>query len=87
MKSIEASIMTVTEAYVKQLAEEAEGVKRQQRIARGCIAAGDVDRDLRALGRHIAGCARKGKSVHVPSMRVSEWGHVLRALELTRAMA
>jgi hypothetical protein len=25
--------------------------------------------------------------VRVPSMRGSEWGHVLRALELTRAMA
>jgi hypothetical protein len=84
MKSIEASIMTVTEAYVKQLAE---GVKRQQRIPRGNIASGEIDPTLRALGRHIAGCARKGKSVHVPPMRGSEWGHVLRALELTRAMA
>ncbi|EMF07200.1 hypothetical protein [Serratia marcescens] len=87
MKSIEASIMTVTDAYVKQLAEEAEGVKRQQRIARGDIAAADVDPDLWALGRHIVGCVRKGRSVRVPSMRGSEWGHVLRALELKRAMA
>ncbi|HGM5391975.1 hypothetical protein BSQ98_10365 [Serratia liquefaciens] len=85
--TIEVSIMTSTAAYVKQMADQDEAVKRQQRIARGDIAAADVDPDLRALGRHIAGCVRKGRSVRVPSMRGSEWGHVLRALELTRAMA
>nr|WP_262216154.1 hypothetical protein [Serratia ficaria] len=79
--------MTSTSAYVKQLAEGNEAAKRQQRITRGDIAAADIDPNLRALGRHIAGCARKGKSVHVPSMRGSEWGHVLRALELTRKIA
>ncbi|MFA1240865.1 hypothetical protein ACCC84_21390 [Serratia odorifera] len=82
--TIEASIMTLTDAYVKRM----DGaVKRQQRIARGDIAAADVDPDLRSLGRHIVGCVRKGKSVRVPPMRGSEWGHVLRALELTRALA
>lgn len=85
--TIEVSIMTLTTAYVKQLAEQDEAVKRQRRIARGDIAAADVDPDLRSFGRHIAGCVRKGKSVRVPSMRGSEWGHVLRALELTRALA
>lgn len=83
----EISIMTSTAAYVKQLTEQNEGAKRQRRIARGDIAAADVDPALREFGHHIAGCIRKGRSVHVPSMRVSEWGHVLRALELTRAMA
>ncbi|EKF67028.1 ydfB protein [Serratia plymuthica A30] len=83
----ENSIMTSTTAYVKQLAEGEEKAPRQQRIARGDIPAADVDPTLKALGRHIAGCARKGKSVRVPSMRCSEWGHVLRALELTRAIA
>jgi len=85
--TIEVSIMTSTAAYVKQRADQDEAVKRQQRIARGDIAAADVDPDLRALGRHIAGCVRKGRSVRVPSMRGSEWGHVLRALELRRAIA
>lgn len=85
--TIEVSIMTSTVAYVKQMAEQDEAVKRQRRIARGDIAAADVDPDLRSFGRHIAGCVRKGKSVRVPSMRGSEWGHVLRALELTRALA
>ncbi|EPC6177133.1 TPA: hypothetical protein ACNV4G_003341 [Serratia marcescens] len=85
--TIEVSIMTSTAAYVKQMADQDEAVKRQQRIARGDIAAADVDPDLRALGRHIAGCVRKGRSVRVPSMRGSEWGHVLRALELRRAIA
>nr|WP_241390464.1 hypothetical protein [Serratia proteamaculans]ULG15808.1 hypothetical protein 495p2_00056 [Serratia proteamaculans] len=85
--TIEVSIMTSTAAYVKQMAEQDEAVKRQQRIARGDIAAADVDPDLRALGRHIAGCVSKGRSVRVPSMRGSEWGHVLRALELRRAIA
>ncbi|HID8218929.1 TPA: hypothetical protein ACXIGW_003469 [Serratia marcescens] len=85
MKS-NVSIMTVTDEYVKRLQAECEQVKRQRRIARGDIAAADVDPDLRSFGRHIAGCVRKGKSVRVP-LRGSEWGHVLRALELTRAMA
>lgn len=87
MKSKDSSIMTVTDEYVKRLQAECEHVKRQRRIARGDIAAADVDPDLRSFGRHIAGCVRKGKPVRVPSMRGSEWGHVLRALELTRAMA
>lgn len=85
--TIEVSIMTSTAAYVKQMAGQDEAVKRQQRITRGDIAAADVDPDLRALGRHIAGCVRKGRSVRVPSMRGSEWGHVLRALELRRVIA
>ncbi|RLM11847.1 hypothetical protein BIY27_12195 [Gibbsiella quercinecans] len=78
------SMIKPTAAYVKQQADMA---RRQQRIVRGDIAPADVDPDLRALGRHIAVCARKGKPVHVPPMRGSEWGHVLRALELTRAIA
>lgn len=86
MKSTDPSIMTVTDEYVKRLRAESEHMKRQRRIARGDIAAAYVDPDLRSLGRHIAGCVRKGKS-RVPSMRGSEWGHVLRALELTWAMA
>lgn len=68
MKS-NVSIMTVTDEYVKRLQAECEQVKRQRRIARGDIAAADVDPDLRSFGRHIAGCVRKGKSVRVPSMR------------------
>jgi hypothetical protein len=37
------------------------------------------------LGRHIARCRRKGRSVRIPAMRGSEWGHVLRTLKLKRA--
>lgn len=82
----EIFIMTSTAASVKPLAGQDVVSKRPQRIVRGDIAVADLDPDLRALGRHIAGCVRKGKSVRVPSMRGSEWGHVLRALELRRAM-
>ncbi len=74
MKSTDPSIMTATDEYVKRLQAECEQVKRQRRIARGDIAAADVDPDLRSFGRHIAGCVRKGKPVRVPSMRGSEWG-------------
>lgn len=85
--NIEVSIIAPSALYVKQLAALNEPPKKQVRILRGEIAAGDVDPKMRALGRHIARCGRKGQSVRVPAMCGSEWGHVLRALELKRAFA
>ncbi|EPY4987462.1 hypothetical protein ACXDKJ_004773 [Klebsiella quasipneumoniae] len=60
-------------------------VKKQVRIKRGEIAPEALSTEMRALGRHIAKCRRKGRSVRIPAMRGSEWGQVLRTLELKRA--
>lgn len=54
MKS-NVSIMTVTDEYVKRLQAECEQVKRQRRIARGDIAAADVNPDRGGVyGHHPA---------------------------------
>lgn len=81
----EVSIVTPTSLYVQILEAENAPVKRQVRIKRGEIACAELSPEMRALGRHIAHCRRKGRSVRIPAMRGSEWGHVLRTLELKRA--
>jgi hypothetical protein len=40
---------------------------------------------LRAFGRHIARSHRKGRGVHIPAMKNTALGQVLRTLELKRA--
>lgn len=85
MQFSEASIVTPTALYVQICAVENQPVKRQVRIKRAEIAPEDLSTEMRALGRHIAKCRRKGHAVHIPAMRGSEWGQVLRTLELTRA--
>ena len=81
----EVSIVTPTALYVQMLEAENAPVKKQVRIKRDDIAADALSPEMRALGRHIVRCRRKGRSVRIPAMRGSEWGHVLRTLELTRA--
>jgi len=80
-----ASIVTPTALYVQMLEAENAPVKKQVRIKRGEIAPEALSTEMRALGRHIAKCRRKGRSVRIPAMRGSEWGQVLRTLELKRA--
>ena len=60
-------------------------VKKQVRIKRSDIDRDDISAEMRALGRHIAHCRKKGRAVRIPAMRGSEWGQVLRTLELKRA--
>lgn len=81
----EVSIVTPTALYVQICEAENAPAKKQVRIKRGEIARSELNPEMRALGRHIAHCRKKGRSVRIPAMRVSEWGHVLRTLELTRA--
>ena len=80
-----ASIVTPTALYVQMLEAENAPVKKQVRIKRSDIDRYDISAEMRALGRHIAHCRKKGRSVRIPAMRVSEWGQVLRTLELKRA--
>lgn len=80
-----ASIVTPTVSYVQICAAEKQPPKKQVRIKRGVIAPETLSPEMRALGRHIARCLKKGCAVRIPAMRGSEWGQVLRTLELTRA--
>ena len=80
-----ASIVTPTALYVHMPEAENTPVKKQVRIKRSDIDRNDISAEMRALGRHIAKCRRKGRAVRIPAMRGSEWGQVLRTLELKRA--
>lgn len=85
MQFSEVSIVTPTALYVQILEAEKQKPKKQMRIRRGVIAHEALSPEMRALGRHIAKCLKKGQTVRIPAMRGSEWGQVLRTLELTRA--
>lgn len=80
-----ASIVTPTALYVQICEAENQPPKKQVRIKRSDIDRDDISTEMRALGRHIAKCRRKGRSVRIPAMRGSEWGQMLRTLELKRA--
>jgi hypothetical protein len=85
MQFSEVSIVTPTALYVQMLEAENAPVKRQVRIKRSDIDRDEISAEMRALARHIAHCRKKGRSVRIPAMRGSEWGHLLRTLELKRA--
>lgn len=80
-----ASIVTPTALYVQVLEAEYAPVKKQVRIRHSDIDHDEISAEMRALGRHIAHCRKKGRAVRIPAMRGSEWGQVLRTLELKRA--
>lgn len=80
-----ASIVTPTALYVQICAAENQPARKQVRIKRAEIAPEDLSPEMRALGRHIAKCRKKGRAVRIPAMRGSEWGQVLRTLEMKRA--
>ena len=80
-----ASIITSTALYVQICEAENQPPKKQVRIKRGDIAPEALSTEMRSLGRHIAKCCKKGRAVRIPAMRGSEWGQVLRTLELRRA--
>nr|WP_172689095.1 hypothetical protein [Enterobacter cloacae]AQX35213.1 hypothetical protein PIMI6_00570 [Enterobacter cloacae] len=80
-----ASIVTPTALYVQICEADNQPPKKQVRIKHSDIDRDDISTEMRALWRHIAKCRRKGRSVRIPAMRGSEWGQVLRTLELKRA--
>ena len=85
MQFSEVSIVTPTALYVQICAAENQPVKKQMRIKRGTIASEALSSEMKGLGRHIARSLKKGRPVRIPAMRGSEWGQVLRTLELKRA--
>lgn len=76
---IEVSIIAPCVPYVKQ--------NPQKRLVREALPPQAITPALKAFGRHIAKQQRRRQSVRVPAMRGSEWGQLLRALELKRALA
>lgn len=87
MQFSEVSIVTPTALYVQICEAENQPPKKQVRIKRGEIAPEALSTEMRALGRHIAKCRKKGRSVRIPAMCGNEWGQVLRTLELKRAFS
>lgn len=85
MQFSEVSIVTPTALYVQMIEAENAPVKKQVRIKRSDIDRDDISAEMRALGRHIAKCCKKGRALRIPAMRESERGQMLRTLELTRA--
>ena len=56
--------------------------RRHPRFRREDIPAPEIDPVLKAFGRHIA---RSFRGVHIPAMKNTAFGQVLRTLELKRA--
>lgn len=75
----EVSIITFSAPYVKQ--------KPQKRFVRESLSPQVITPALKSFERHIAKQQRRRQSVRVPVMCGSEWGQLLRALELKRAFA
>jgi len=78
MKS-EVTIIAPCAAHVKQ--------KQQKRVYHGDISPQAIAPALKSFGRHIVKQQRRRQSVRIPAMRGSDWGQLLRALELKRAFA
>ncbi|EPI6868412.1 TPA: hypothetical protein ACQ8M3_003998 [Escherichia coli] len=59
--------------------------RRHPRFRREDIPAPGIDPVLKAFGRHIARSFHRGRGVHIPAMKNTAFGQVLRTLELKRA--
>ncbi|MCE6966376.1 hypothetical protein K6W81_21230 [Enterobacter sp. MW07] len=80
MQFSEVSIVTSS-----ALSVQSPATRKHPRQSRDDIPGAEVDPTLRAFGRHIAHCLKKKRPVRIPAMCGSDWGHVLRTLELKRA--
>ncbi|GDD91214.1 hypothetical protein [Escherichia coli] len=82
------SIIFATAEYVKRLREEClrenKPLHLHTRFRRQELAPDEINPDVLAMGGHIARRCSEQKRVRIPAMKVSEWGHLLRALEIER---
>ncbi len=60
--------------------------RRHPRFRREDIPTPEIDPVLKAFGRHIARSFHRGRGVHIPAMKNTAFGQVLRTLELKRAL-
>lgn len=79
-----ATILAPSAVYVQQLHAANEKRKPQTRILRADLTPEELDPQMADFSSLIADCCEKGRSIRVPAMCGSQWGHVLRALELKR---
>ena len=83
------SIICATAEYVKRLREEClrenKPLHRHTRFRRQELAQDEINPDVLAMSGHIARRCSEQKRVRIPAMKASEWGHLLRALEIERA--
>lgn len=82
MQFSEVSIVTSSALSVQP---HESATRKHPRQNREDIPSAEVDPTLRAFGRHIAHCLKKKRPIRIPAMCGSDWGHVLRTLELKRA--
>ena len=82
MQFSEVQIVTSSALSVQS---PASVTRKHTRHSREDIPSAEVDPTLRAFGRHIAHCLKKKRRIRIPPMCGSDWGHVLRTLELKRA--
>ncbi len=84
------SIIFATAEYVKRLREEClrenKPLHRHTRFRRQELAQDEINPDVTAMSGHIARRCSEQKRVRIPAMKVSEWGHLLRALEIERGL-
>lgn len=57
---------------------------RHTRFGRGDIPVSEIDPELKAFGQHISRSFHSGRGVHIPAMKNTAFGHVLRTLKLER---
>ena len=58
--------------------------RRHPRFRRGDIPVSEIDPELKAFGQHISRSFHSGRGVHIPAMKNTAFGHVLRTLKLER---
>lgn len=78
-------IVACQDYFVKE--REAQTAKKHPRQHRDTVAEETISARVKALGRHIARRQRKHKPVRIPALNVTEWGQLLRILEIKRAYA
>ncbi|HEY3591132.1 MAG TPA: hypothetical protein VGL07_13860, partial [Buttiauxella sp.] len=83
---IDATILTPAAPSVQSSGVKSIPRRKWGRIYHAVITVSEISPQLRALGRHLTHCSRKGRQVRIPAMRGSDLGAFLRALEVSRAV-
>lgn len=81
------TIVSPSWLYVQQIQAQNEVPRKQKRVIHHDIDSAEIDQSIKTLSKTITDSRENGQRVHVPAMRCSEWGQVLRALELNRFLS
>ncbi len=69
-------------ALREECLRENNPLHRHTRFRRQELAQDEINPDVLAMSGHIARRCSEQKRVRIPAMKVSEWGYLLRALEI-----